>query len=450
LRPLTNNNSAMTTKRAIIAALASVLCGWGVWQTARVGLARTLVEYSAKARRDNFAMWALTIARVNDPETAADRAIALSPQDAESYYARGAVLQSVGEYSQAQDAFERAAQLRPRDYYLWLVLGVTRDQNQDQEGALRALRQSVALAPSYAQPHWQLGNLLLRMGEVDQAFSELRQAALGNPDFWPNIIDLAWGIYRHDAGAVVSVLQPDTDTSRMALALFFARNNQSAAAVGQFRQLRSTEGPSRNSAETLLSTLLNSRAFAEAYEVWARLRGLPSTSGTEIKDGGFEEAIVVGQSGFGWQITPGSPNVAMSFDEAEHQSGKRSLRMDFRGNSNPTSPLLTQTMLAKPLTRYHVSVFGLTKEFVSAGDPIITLVDASDPNAAVLAQSPPLRSDAGVWREFAFDFTTNAATQAITINVARQRCANDPCPAFGTLWLDSVSIKNLAAASAPN
>lgn len=439
----------MSAKRVIIAVFASVLCGWGIWQTARVGLARTLVEYSAKGRRDNFAVWALTIARVDDPAAAADRAVALLPQDAESYYARGAVLQSVGDYAQAQDAFAHAVQLRPRDYYLWLVLGVTRDENHDQEGALRSLRQSLALAPSYAQPHWQLGNLLLRMGQLDEAFIELRQAAMANPSFWPNVIDLAWGIYRHEAGSVVSVLHPEDDTGRTALALFFARNNQSAAAVDQFRQLRSVEGPSRRGADTLLNQLLNSRAFAEAYEVWSRLKGLPPTSTAEVRDGGFEEAIVVGQSGFGWQITPDVPNVAMSFDEGEHQSGKRSLRIDFHGNSNPGSPLLTQLMLVKPSTRYHVSVFCLTKDFVSAGDPFISLIDASYPKGSVLARLPLLHSDPTVWREVAIDFTTNAETQAIRLNVTRQNCTSDPCPAFGTLWLDSVSISNLKAGSAP-
>ena len=439
----------MSPKRVIIAVFASVLCGWGIWQTARVGLARTLVEYAAKGRRDNFAVWALTIARVDDPGSAANRAVALLPQDAESYYARGAVLQSIGDYPQAQDAFAHAVQLRPRDYYLWLELGVTQDENQDQEGALRSLRQSVALAPSYVQPHWQLGNLLLRMGQVNEAFIELRQAAMGNPSFWPNVIDLAWGIYRHEAGSVVSVLQPEDDVGRTALALFFARNNQSAAAVDQFRQLRSVEGPSRRGAETLLDELLNSRAFAEAYEVWARLKGLPPTSATEVRDGGFEEAIVVGQSGFGWQITPGVPNVAMSFDEGEHQNGKRSLRIDFQGNSNPGSPLLTQLMLVKPSTRYHVSVFCLTKDFVSAGDPFISLVDASDPKGSVLAQLPLLHSDPTAWREVAIDFTTKAETQAIRLGVMRQNCTSDPCPAFGTLWLDSVSISIETTGSEP-
>ena len=130
----------------------------------------------------------------------------------------------------------------------------------------------------------------------------------------------------------------------------------------------------------------------------------------------------------------------MSIDEGAHQSGARSLRVDFHGNSNPQSPLLTQIILVKPLTHYHLGLAALTKDFVSAAEPVITLTDASDPKGAVLAQSTPLRSDANVWRDFTIDFTTNANTQAITIALARQHCTNNPCPAIGTVWLDSFLI----------
>jgi tetratricopeptide (TPR) repeat protein len=427
----------MKTKRLIVAVLASVLCGWGIWQTARVGLARTLAQYAARQRGDNSADFVLWLARVNTENGAGDRAVALLPGDAETHFARGNALQRLEDYPQAREEFERAVQLRPRDYYLWMLLGITRDDNRDQEGALRALRQSVALAPSYAQPRWQLGNLLLRMGQSDQAFVELRRAAESTPSLWPNVDDLAWGIYGHDAGAVVRVLQPASDTARMALALFFARHNQGAAALDQFRLaiVKSDE-----STESLLGELLRARAFREAYEVWARTHGVPLTDGGLIRDGGFEGVLTIGQTGFGWQITPDVVNVAMSIDEGAHQNGARSLRIDFRGNSNPTSPLVTQIILVKPLSHYHFGLAALSKDFVSAADPVITLNDASDPKNLVLAQSPPLRSEPNVWREFAIDFTTNAGTQAITITLARQACANDPCPAFGTVWLDSVVL----------
>src|SRR2546430_12692165 len=114
------------------------------------------------------------------------------------------------------------------------MLGVTRDENQDEEGALRALRQAVALAPSYAPPRWQLGNLLLRMGQYDEAFAEMRRAAIGNPNLWPNVIDLAWGVYGGDVDLVVKIIQPQTEAARLSLAFFFARHNQPASALEQF------------------------------------------------------------------------------------------------------------------------------------------------------------------------------------------------------------------------
>jgi tetratricopeptide (TPR) repeat protein len=428
----------MNPKRIIIALVAALVCCWGIWQTARVGIARTLAEYASANRRDNAAAVVAKLAGVSDAKTAADGAVAILPGDAETHFARAEVLQFIGDYSPAREEYERAVQLRPRDYFLWMLLGVSRDQNQDQTAARRAFHNAVALAPAYAQPRWQLGNLLLRAGQPDQAFDELRRAAISNPSLWPNVYDLAWGFYGHDPGAVVRVLRPEKDPARMALAMFFARQSQAAAALDQFR---ATRVKNSNPSQALVEELLRARAFNEAFEVWASVHNTPTTVGPGvIRDSGFEGVLTVGQTGFGWQITPDVANVAMSIDEGTHQSGARSLRIDFRGNSNPTGPLVTQIVLVKPATRYHLGLFVLSKDFVSGANPVITLVDASDPKHPVLATSPPLRSDPNVWRELAIDFNTNPGTQAITFTLARQVCVNDPCPAFGTIWLDSFTL----------
>src|SRR5207237_9736217 len=105
---------------------------------------------------------------------AADRAVALSPADAETHQVRGEIIQRSEDYQAAAQEFEGAVALRPRDYYLWLLLGVARDQNNDQPGAVQAWRQWVTLAPAYAPAHWPLGNVLLRAGATGQAFAELR------------------------------------------------------------------------------------------------------------------------------------------------------------------------------------------------------------------------------------------------------------------------------------
>ena len=412
----------MNTKRVIIAVLASAALMWAAWQAATTGWARTLGEDAD---------------RTDDP-AAADRAVSLSSSDAETHAARGGVLLRTDDYPRAVTEFQRAVSLRPRDYYLWMLLGVTEDQNGDQQMAAAALKQSVSLAPAYARARWQLGNLLLRMDQPDEAFNQLRKAAFSDPELLPNVIDLAWGIYGADVNRVLAVVPPQTDAARLELAIFFARHQQSSMAADQFLSAKVT--PARK-AEALLAELLTARAFGDAYRVWARMHGLPPADGIgSIRDAGFESPITVSESGFGWQIAPDVTNVAMSIDEGAHQSGARSLRIDFHGNSNPQSPLLTQIILVKPLTHYHFGLAALTKDFVSAADPVIALTDASDPRNTLLAQSTPLRSDANVWRDFTLDFTTNAKTQAITITLTRQACTNNPCPAVGTVWIDSFSI----------
>jgi hypothetical protein len=235
------------------------------------------------------------------------------------------------------------------------------------------------------------------------------------------------------------MLQPETDSTRLALALFFAKHDQSAAAAQQFLLSKEASDPR---AEVLLDELLKDRAFSDAYQVWARMRGVSATnSGNAFFDGGFEGWLVTGQAGFGWQITPSITNVEMSVDTSEHQSGGRSLRIEFRGNSNSATSLVTQLILVKPQTHYRIGFAALSRDFVSVAVPIITIRDASDPKGLMLAQSPPLSPDKNGWRSFALDLTTNAMTQAIVVSLARQDCTNDPCPAFGSLWLDSFEIE---------
>ena len=75
---------------------------------------------------------------------------------------------------------------------MWIELGNTREELGDNEGALAALDRAVRSAPYYAHPHWQRGNLLLRLGRYDEAFADLRQAAASNRKYFPNLMELAW------------------------------------------------------------------------------------------------------------------------------------------------------------------------------------------------------------------------------------------------------------------
>lgn len=413
-------------KRVMIAVLAAASCCLGLWQAARIGRARTLAQDALRTNSIGNA----------------DRAVGLLPDDPETHAARGAVLQRTGDYAAACRELERAIQLRPRDYFLWLLLGVSRDLNQDQEGALRALRQACVLSPAYARSHWLLGNLLLRMNNTPEAIQELRFAATSDETLLPNVIDLAWGTYRHDPAQTVSAIQPQTDNARMALAVFFAGHNQGLPALEQFRAVRS---PSNEETHNLLNALLQGNLFVEAYEVWAKVHH-DSGSRPLLLNPGFEDEIAVGEIGFNWQISENLPNVTLSADPTQYQSGQKSLRIDFRGDSNPATPVVTQLVLVKPQTKYRLTFQALSKDYLSVAVPVLAVVDASDEKGPALAQSPGV-STVTAWREFSIEFATRDTTKAVRLQFTRQGCDGSLCAAFGTVWLDSFDLRELPTTS---
>jgi Flp pilus assembly protein TadD len=407
-------------KRAMIAVLAAAACGVGLWQAVRIGRARTLAQHAM---------------RTNDVSYA-DRAVGMVTNDPETHAARGAVLQRMGDYPGACRELERAIQLRPRDYFLWMLLGVSRDLNSDQEGAVRALQQAIILSPVYAKPHWMLGNLLLRTNDQAEAIRELRFAATSDETLLANVIDLAWGTYRHDPAQTVSAIQPQTENARMVLAIFLAAHNQGAPALEQFR---SVKAPSTEAIHNLLEALLRANLFVEANEVWAKAHRR-SSGVASLLNPGFEDEITVGEPGFDWQISESLAHVTLSADPSQFQSGTKSLRVDFRGESDPSMPAVSQLVLVKPRTNYRLTFQGLAKDYLSTGVPVLAIFDASDQKGTAVAESAGI-SVASAWREFSIEFATRDQTNAVRLQLLRQGCSSNPCAAFGTIWLDSFNLQ---------
>src|ERR1041385_3346272 len=103
--------------------------------------------------------------------SAADSSVGLSAGNADSHYVRATILEASDLPAAVQEHYE-AVKARPDDYALWLSLARALELNGDSESAIAAARQAIPLAPAYAQPHYQLGNLLLRAGRTAEAFAE--------------------------------------------------------------------------------------------------------------------------------------------------------------------------------------------------------------------------------------------------------------------------------------
>lgn len=367
--------------RAAFTILGVLLCLFIIQASARFGFSRLLTRY----------------ALISNSVSIANEAVQLSPSDPEAHRARATVLNRLQMPGEAVKSLEIAATLRYRDDYLWIDLGNTKEELGNTAGALAAMDQAVRWAPYYAHTHWQRGNLLLRMGRPDDAFAELRNAAAANQTYFPNLMDLAWGVSGGDVKAAQDLVNIKNDSERTAWIRF----------------------------------LFASKAFREAHE----LSGLSNSS---IMNGGFEEPLMLNETGFGWIVSPEQKN-RLAIDVSEKLEGAKSLQINLDGNWSPATALLSQIVILEPETTYRLSFAVKTKELVTGGPPVITASDAT--NNQLFGKSENLPTATIPWTNLSFEFTTLPSSQAAVIRLQRNNCDSSPCPIFGTLWLDQFRIE---------
>jgi hypothetical protein len=404
-----------------LAILTSLLVIFAVliWNAGRAGLAALLSSYAATTNQI----------------AAADAAVEFSQGDPEANYLRATMLKENNDLVGAITGYNQAVSRRPDDYVLWLSLARARSLNEDTAGALAASRRAVELAPFYAKPRWQLGNLLLRAGEHDEAFKELRLAAASNPTLLPVVIDLAWQLSDGDAQFVMQSIQPQTPETYLALAQNFRKRGAAVEAIAMYRSAGDIGKQDRGS---YLLELTSAKRFKEAYALW--LLGHPANAidgvGV-ISDGGFEQESNLDEPGFGWRTANKVPTLHL--DTSAPEEGRSSLRVDFDGNSDPTSPVISQLLLVEPATHYQLRFAARTEEIVSGGPPHLIITDAND--SRVIARSEEFPKQTAGWQYFTVDFNSTDTTQAIQITLQRQQCTTSPCPIFGRLWLDAFSLR---------
>lgn len=402
-----------------------VLCLILIWLSGRAGFASLLYTYAASSNQ----------------LAAANAAVRLSPGDPEAHYIRGAILEAGGDLGAAIAEYNEAIVRRPDDYVLWLGLARAQELNGQATMAISAARQAAQLAPYYAQTHWQLGNLLVRAGQTEEGFGELRLAGASDPRLLPTIIDLAWELSRGNVQFVTQSVQPGTPEAYVAVAEYFKKRGQAADTVAVLRAAGSIAQDYRRQ---YLDELLTAKRFAEAYAVWTigNPPGNKSGAGDPIvSDPGFEQESDLEEPGFGWRTENKAETIRLSLDTTNPKDGTASLTVEFSGSSDPGTPIISQLVMVEPNSRYQLRFSTRAERIVSGGLPLVFVSDAS--NNEVLGVTNELPEAASNWQDYSIDFSSKETTRTILISLQRKQCSESPCPIFGRLWLDNVSVKKL-------
>lgn len=368
---------------------------------------------------------------------AADAAVSWNP-DAQNHLIRGAVHQSESDFSGAIADYSRAAMLRSEDYVIWLNLAHARELSGDQEGAIAAASHAVGLAPHYAKPHWQLGNVLVRAGRLDGGYDELRLAATRNPALLPAFVDLAWQLSGGNAESVVAAISPRMPETYVALADYFRKRSRPAEAVAMFGAAGSEAGEKvATERRAYLAELLAQKEFKHAQYLWA-IAHPANPDGPLMSDPGFENESDLDEPGFGWRAAEKADQTILSLDSSDPGNGRFSLQVTLNGASDPTPAVVSQLVPVSSQTRYRLRFTVRTSEILSGSLPGIVVMDQG--TGQVLSQTDPFPQTTGGWRDYQLEFTTSESTEAIRIALQRKPCSA-PCPIFGKLWLDSFSLQ---------
>lgn len=402
------------------------LCLWLSLVSAQRGFARLLANYSTSS----------------NILAAAQAAVQIEPRDAENHYAEALNLLNTERRVDAVKALERAALLRPDDYYLWLELGRAQDEIGDEQGAVNRLKRAVELAPYYAQPRWQLGNVLFRMGAREQALVELRRAAASDAQLFPAFINLMWQATKGNGKIVRQIVEPQSSYQHLTLARELVRHGDTENALELFRLI---DNASEAQSRLLMTDMLTAKQFAAAFELWQSIhRGEQfTTTIARIVDPGFEQEIVVADPGFGWQAAPVSPHLSIALDPNQPHSGTYSLFLTYKGEAAIGLAAVSQRVIVRPNTRYRLAFVARTQDMVTLGAPVVEVVDAANP-ALVLAQSEALGQRTTDWKSYAVDFTAPETATAVTLRIRRAPCLVAPCSIFGKVWFDNFQLTPLS------
>jgi tetratricopeptide (TPR) repeat protein len=417
--------------RRVLMLIPLVLFLLGGWFAIRWYVGNTVAEYGPSAEDGG-----LDSARV---------AINLAPRDPLTHWRLGRLEQKdFGKVPLDAGAkhFAEAVELSPRDYRLWMDLGRALEDSGDVARAEAALRHAITLAPAYAYPHWYLGNLLLRAGRTDEAFTELRFVAESAQPLRAQVFSLALQVMGDDSEALKRAMGGSTEL-RAQLASYLIANQKLDEGLRFWNSLTPREKKEQHeTGESLLKAFAAIKKFHNAISVAQELATNETTKPAvnELFNGGFENTTVAaGSSIFGWQITS-IPAAQAAIDSGQFHSGSRSLRLILKSTTTLALTTVSQLIVVQPATHYRLQYYARVDDMRSAGTPIFEIVDETD--NSVLGASAPAPSGTVDWGVFSIDFTTKANTEGIRLRINRALCGEDPvCPIFGTVWYDDFNIQ---------
>lgn len=374
------------------------------------------------------------------------RAVQLEPGNARTWFLIGHYwLYSLEDpdVPRAIRAFQTSLALDPHSADTWLDLAAAYESQSARPAARDAFRNAKQAYPVSAEVAWRYGNFLLRQGEQDAAFAEIRHAVEVDPKRAAEAFSRCMRIHPRLSDILDRVLPPSRGVYLDVISDLLADNNIPDALVvwSQLAALR----PQLTLRDVfpLVGALMQRGQVNLARQIWdqtavfAGLTHLDDPPGSLVWDGGFESGV--SDAGFAWRIPPLTGGVQTFRDASEKHSGKYSLRLTFDGKHNVNFLDVCQYVPVDPSTTYRFSSWVLTRSITTDQGIRFHLNPIPSSGSSVPVSTPDLRGTQA-WTKIELLWTSSNDVHGLQICLQRNATDNSDNRIQGTAWIDDVAL----------
>ena len=375
-----------------------------------------------------------------------ERATRLEPGDFRNWLLLGRYWQyslEETDTARALKAYNVALSLNPRSADLWSDLGTAYETEGNLAAARDAFLHAKSAYPLSAEISWRYANFLLRQGELDAAFLEMRQAVQAEPKRGAEALSRALSAEPNIDLVIDRVLPPVSDAYTTAIFDQVSGGHTANAAViwNRLATLHPQKLPLETYTYYLVGALLREKQIAEAERVWkqaadfAGYGNIPGPADSLLWDGGFESGIF--GNGFAWALPGGAP-VQISFDTREKHSGNRSLRLLFNGRYNLGLNGPCAEVVVQPSTVYHFSAWIRTQSITTEQGIRFQLRPMGTQENSTLATTD-LRGTQP-WTKVETQWSSGKNVQEMQVCAARLPSQEFDDKIQGIAWVDDVAL----------
>src|SRR6266852_2686559 len=374
-----------------------------------------------------------------------ERATRLEPGDFRNWHLLGRYWQynlEDTDTTRAIQAYIVALSLNPRSAEIWSDLATAYEGEGNVPAARDAFLHAKRAYPASAEVSWQYGNFLLRQGELDAAFSEMRLAIEADPKRAAEAFSRSLRAGSTIETALDRVLPPISE-AYVDVIRDQTTDEHTANALKVWDRLASLHPRiSVYDSFSLISALMTERRIAEASRVWdqavlfAGLTDLQTPPGSLLWDGGFESGITGG--GFSWLFSEGFRGVQLGIDTQEKHSGNRSLRLIFDGKSNVNFAGVCHYVPVQPSSAYLFSAWVKTRA-LTTDQGIRFQLHSLDSQYTATANTSDVRGTAP-WTRIAMSWTPANDVHEVQVCLIRFPSNEAENKIQGTVWVDDVAL----------